>query len=177
MSKYSAPNVRYSPWEEAEPETWYCARHSATPQIRSKRWFLAREMSRPHLTRVQARNCFLANQFATPGMGSVMARRWFQGGGQLLVFLTGFGICCVGFVRVCGEAYRNFRDGTDLGTPSAKLMLLGIGIAFVAWVWALFTSLSLRRQAATDELQAMDAVETNSTPATPEPPVGPPPVP
>jgi hypothetical protein len=106
---------------------------------------------RPPLTRVRARNCYLANQFATPGLGSIMGGRWLVGIGQVTVAVVGVVVAFVGFARECQDLIRMIHDEPPTGAPAARIMLLGTAIFALAWLWALVTSRSLRREAETNE--------------------------
>lgn len=110
--------------------------------------------SSPHapLSPARARNYALMNQFATPGLGSLMARRFVAGTGQLVVFLAGFGLFVAWFVDEMRQFYGLMFGG---GEPQIRFSLLwaGVGLAALAWLWALVTSLSLLREAKRNRLQ------------------------
>ncbi len=97
------------------------------------------------LSRSTARNFALINQLATPGLGSLLAGRRLAGAGQLLLAVAGFGLVLAWFVAVLLQVYNDIE-----GQPQTKSMAwLGAtgAITFAAaWVWALFTSLSLVRE-------------------------------
>jgi hypothetical protein len=103
-----------------------------------------RRPSRP-LSRSAARNFALLNQLATPGLGSLLAGRRLAGAGQLFLAVAGFGLVLAWFVAVLLQVYNDIE-----GQPQTKSMAwLGEtgAITFAAaWVWALFTSLSLLRE-------------------------------
>jgi len=92
------------------------------------------------------------NQFATPGLGSLMARRFVSGAGQLAVFLAGFGLFAAWFVDEMRQFYGLMFSG---GEPQIRYPLLwaGAGLAVLAWLWALATSVSLLREAKRNRLQ------------------------
>jgi hypothetical protein len=102
------------------------------------------------LTRSAARNYALINQLGTPGLGSVLAGRWLMGSGQLLLFLAGFGMFVAWFVLFCIEAYRQIKGGPEAKSV-AWLGEVGALTCAVAWLWTLFTSLSLLREARANE--------------------------
>lgn len=99
------------------------------------------------VNRTTARNALLLNQFATPGLGSLLAHRWVEGVGQLLVACAGFLMFLGWFVRTLIQYYSLMTGGTP-PPPSYKLAVAGTATFLVAWVWSLFTSLSLLREAA-----------------------------
>lgn len=97
------------------------------------------------LSRSNARNCFLINQLATPGLGSVMGRRFLAGACQLLLAVTGFVLL---LVWMCQFFY--YRIMQAAGEPVTSKPIGRIGewglICFgAAWIWSLFTSISLLR--------------------------------
>jgi hypothetical protein len=98
------------------------------------------------LNRTTARNSFLINQFATPGLGSLMAGRWVEGIGQMVLAVIGSGFVIAWFAGRMSQVYQQLNGET---APSSVAWLGEIGtIVFAAaWLWALFTSLSLLREA------------------------------
>ncbi len=102
------------------------------------------------LTRAKARNAVLMNLLATPGLGSLMARRRMAGTGQLVVFLAGFLLFMSWFARLMIETYREVVNGA---APHSVALLgeLGVGFVAVAWIWSLFTSLSILREGKANE--------------------------
>ena len=98
------------------------------------------------LSRTKARNNALINQLATPGLGSLLAGRYLAGTAQLLLAVTGFGCVVAWFFALMLQLFQQ----TDSETPAKSVAWLGeLGaLLFVlSWVWALFTSLSLLREA------------------------------
>jgi len=101
----------------------------------------------------QARNSALINQLATPGLGSLLARRYVAGSGQLLLALAGFAMVTGWFGALILKMYNEIQGNP----PSKSVAWLGeVGaLAFgLAWLWALFTSLSLIREARGDEKES-----------------------
>ena len=91
-------------------------------------------------------SCVLINQCATPGLGSLLCRRFFSGTGQLLLAVAGF-------VLVLGWMWQFFyrlylrQSGDPVPRSSYAWMgKWGLLLFGVAWLWALFTSISLIRQ-------------------------------
>jgi hypothetical protein len=102
------------------------------------------------LSRTTARNSFLVNQLATPGLGSLMAGRYLAGTGQLLFAFVGFGFVVAWFVTLLAQMYRQI----DSDAPPKSVAWLGEAGAVTfaaAWLWSLATSLSLLREARTNE--------------------------
>jgi hypothetical protein len=99
------------------------------------------------LTQSRAIYCFVINQTATPGLGSLLGRRFVVGTFQLLLALAGF-------VLLMGWIGKHFWRSTlqAMGEPVATNSITWMakwGALFfgAAWIWALFTSFSLLRQA------------------------------
>jgi len=109
---------------------------------------------RAPLSPARARNCAILNQFATPGLGSLMARRIVAGAGQLTLAVIGFALFCAWFVDVLRQFYGMINSDAD---PQLHpwLALAGIGTFALAWVWALFTSFSLLREAKRNEREGI----------------------
>ncbi len=99
------------------------------------------------ISRAKARNALLLNQLATPGLGSLVARRWFEGAGQLLLALAGFALILLWFAREMAQLYDRL-NGTGETRPSGSTILGGTVLFSLAWLWSLFTSLSLLRASA-----------------------------
>jgi hypothetical protein len=93
----------------------------------------------------------LLNLFATPGLGSLLARRWVAGTGQLVLFLAGFVLFLVWFVKMMKDYYGLMFDAHEEPDMNAYLWYLkaGVLLAVAAWLWALVTSLQLLHAAKT----------------------------
>lgn len=102
--------------------------------------------TRKLLTPATARNAALLNQCATPGLGSLIAGRILVGLGQLAVALTGFGFFVFWFIAEMHQFY-SLMDGNTEVKPIGWIALTGVGIFGAAWLWSLFTSISLMREA------------------------------
>ncbi|HVU28564.1 MAG TPA: 4a-hydroxytetrahydrobiopterin dehydratase [Verrucomicrobiae bacterium] len=106
-------------------------------------------------SRTTARNAAIVNQLATPGLGSLMARRWLEGIGQLILFLTGFVIFIIWFVKQMVQYYGQITG--NVPTQSIGWILeTGATICAIAWLWAAVTSFSLIRAASNDRLKALE---------------------
>lgn len=96
--------------------------------------------------RTKARNAALINQLATPGLGSLLAGRRWSGTGQLLLAVAGFCLVVAWFGMLMWNLYHVFDTGQE-GKSVAWVGELGAALFALAWIWSLFTSLSLLRQA------------------------------
>ena len=104
--------------------------------------------SRRPLTPASARNYALLNQLATPGLGSLLGGRWLAGSGQLILALAGFCLIIAWFVKVMLLFYQQIESNANPAPGSvAWLGESGAATFAVAWIWSLFTSLSLLREA------------------------------
>jgi len=110
-------------------------------------------------SRVKARNAALMNQLATPGLGSLMARRWIAGTGQLLLALAGFGLVMVWFGEEMIQFYGQI-SGNVVVHPVGKILLAGAILFSLAWLWSLFTSFSLLREASQVSLESLESFAT-----------------
>ena|SRR5579859_1656469 len=105
------------------------------------------------LNATAARNSFLINQLATPGLGSLMAGRWAAGIGQIILAVAGFGLIVAWFFLVMSQFYHAFKGDEPSGNSVAGFGEAGALLFAAAWLWALFTSLSLMREARENEAQ------------------------
>lgn len=79
-----------------------------------------------------------------------MARRYVAGVGQLLLALIGAGLLIAWFLALMSQIYRQI-NGDENPKSAAWLGEAGAVFFAAAWVWALFTSLSLLREAQANE--------------------------
>jgi len=89
----------------------------------------------------------LINQFATPGLGSLLVRRIVSGTLQLLLAVAGFVLLVYWIVHffynmAMKQADEPISPG-NFGWTGAWGALLFAG----SWIWSLFTSISVLRQA------------------------------
>jgi hypothetical protein len=110
------------------------------------------------LSRARIWTCILTNQLATPGLGSLMARRVWAGTGQLLLALAGFVLLVGWMFELCHRVYLQ-----QLGEPvprdsSGWMWKWGLLFFGASWLWSLVTSISLWRQAKSDERAEPKAV-------------------
>lgn len=106
--------------------------------------------------RARARNATLINLLATPGLGSLMAGRVVAGILQLFLAVAGFAFVVVWFWVTMKNYYgQMFGEGVVHHSGPLSILIFG-GVSFaMAWIWSLFTSLSLMRQAKTEEANAL----------------------
>ncbi len=102
------------------------------------------------LSRSAARNAALLNQCATPGLGSLLAGRRAAGVGQLLLAIAGFGLVIGWFVLLALQIYDELINDAQ---PKSVAWLgeAGAAVFGAAWLWSLFTSLSLWREGRSHE--------------------------
>jgi hypothetical protein len=114
------------------------------------------------ITASRAMGCLATNLFVAPGLGSLFARRYGVGIGQFLLALAGFLFFFAWFVDVMRQFYAQIESAE---TPHLHhwLAVTGLAIFFIAWIWALCTSVALLREARRREREAL----LNPTDATP----------
>lgn len=105
--------------------------------------------------RTTVRNATLLNLLATPGLGTLAARRWLEGGAQLLLAVTGFGLVCLWFVREMVPYYGQMFSDTPPPVGGFKMLGLGAALFALAWCWSLVTSLRLSRLVSQQEVAAL----------------------
>lgn len=103
------------------------------------------------LDRAKAVNCLILNQLATPGLGSWLGGRKVAACGQLLLAGTGFSLVVLWFTRLLIDLVHQVNGRAVAGGFHRKLGASGGALFLLAWLWALFTSLSLLRQARRNE--------------------------
>ncbi len=114
------------------------------------------------LTRVRAWTCVLVNQLATPGLGSLWGGRKLAAAGQLCLAFAGFFFFLAWMFEYLRRDILTAMDESPPAGDPAWMARGGIVCFGAAWVWALFTSVSLLRQAGREE---------PSTPARVPPPL------
>jgi 4a-hydroxytetrahydrobiopterin dehydratase len=107
------------------------------------------------LSRAKARNAALLNLLATPGLGSLVAGRRLAGAGQLVLSVVGFALFMVWFVKEMTQFYGQI-SGDVAVRPIGYLLITGLVLFGVAWLWSAVTSLSLVREAAAGRKQAIE---------------------
>jgi len=99
------------------------------------------------ISQAKAKNVLLLNLFATPGLGSLLVKRWIAGTGQLVLFLAGFGLFTVWFVKMMKDYYGLISNAQEEPNTHGYLWMLeaGLLLAVAAWLWSLVTSLQVLR--------------------------------
>ncbi|MCX6886930.1 MAG: hypothetical protein NTX27_18035 [Verrucomicrobia bacterium] len=100
------------------------------------------------LSRTKARTCAVLNLLATPGLGSLLGRKRVEGVFQLLLAVAGFLLIVAWFLTTLFRFYQlmDLHANVPPNSP-AWLGLWGAALFLVAWVWSLFTSISIWRGA------------------------------
>jgi 4a-hydroxytetrahydrobiopterin dehydratase len=111
------------------------------------------------ISRVKARNAMWLNQLATPGLGSLMARRWIAGGGQLVLSGAGFALVMVWFGKMMIQFYGQISGNVEVH-PIGRILLAGVILFALAWLWSLWTSFSLLREASQVSLESLESFTT-----------------
>jgi len=111
------------------------------------------------ISRVKARNAMWLNQLATPGLGSLMGRRWLAGGGQLLLSGGGFLLVMVWFGKEMIQFYGQISGNVEVH-PIGRILLAGVILFALAWLWSLWTSFSLLREASQVSLESLESFTT-----------------
>ena len=101
----------------------------------------------PPLSIVRAWTFLGINLFATPGLGSWMGGRKTAGGGQLFFSVSGFLLITTWMLKMFLGAMSAETSETDAPPVPAWWWHWGVVLFGIAWLWSLFTSLSLVRQA------------------------------
>ena len=111
------------------------------------------------ISRVKARNAMWLNQLATPGLGSLMGRRWLAGGGQLLLSGGGFLLVMVWFGKEMIQFYGQISGNVEVH-PIGRILLAGVILFALAWLWSLWTSFSLLREASQVSMESLESFTT-----------------
>jgi 4a-hydroxytetrahydrobiopterin dehydratase len=109
------------------------------------------------LSRKRIISCVLLNLLGTPGLGSIMARRWVAGAGQLLLSVVGFILILVWFYKLVIVQFYGQMNGAVVTQPVGQIGLTGAILFMAAWVWTLFTSISLLRNASQHRLESLES--------------------
>ena len=101
-------------------------------------------------SRVSGGNVLVLNLATTPGLGSFLAGRRGVGSLQMLMAVIGFVVLILWFWDLARQFWDLLQSGDSAMQPG--LRQLGIGGAFFggAWLWSLWTSISILRQARRD---------------------------
>ena len=107
------------------------------------------------LSRATAKNATFLNLLATPGLGSLLGRRWFAGGGQLVLAIAGFTLVVAWFFKEMVPYYGLMFSDEPPHLPGLKLFVAGAILFAIAWAWSAVTSLSLLREAAANTTRSL----------------------
>lgn len=106
-------------------------------------------VTRKPVSRAKAKNAALLNLLATPGLGSLLCRRWIEGIGQLLLAIAGCVFFIVWILKIL-HVYYGLMFSNEQMQPVGRLAWTGAILFALSWIWSVFTSVSLLREA-TDE--------------------------
>ena len=125
--------------------------------------------NRKPVSRAAARNAALVNLLATPGLGSLMAGRWIAGIGQLALAVAGFVMVVVWFFEVMIQYYGQI-SGDVQSHPVGWIGVTGLVLFGAAWLWSLFTSVSLLLESKAGEANASKPVPPRMADMSGQPP-------
>lgn len=91
----------------------------------------------------KVRSHLAANLLVLPGLGTISAGRRI-GWVQAAIAATGMGLSLFWFQSFLVQWLQTLEFPFD-GGPMFKYGLIGVGLFFIAWTWALCSSLALRR--------------------------------
>lgn len=92
--------------------------------------------------------CLVTNMVGVPGLGTLMARRW-EAAPQLALAIVG-GVLMTWWLVAFAIAELRTMTIPPPGGPDIGLVLWGIGLFGLAWLWALVSGVALVRAARHD---------------------------
>ena len=113
--------------------------------------------------RVSGRNALVLNLATTPGLGSFLAGRRAVGIVQMLVAVSGFVVLMLWFWDMARQFWSLLQSGDGAVQPDLRQLVVGGGLFGGAWLWSLWTSISILRQSKRDSSSA-SAFGTSSPP-------------
>ena len=113
--------------------------------------------------RVSGRNALVLNLATTPGLGSFLAGRRAVGIVQMLVAISGFVVLMLWFWDLARQFWSLLQSGDGAVQPDLRQLVVGGGLFGGAWLWSLWTSISILRQSKRDSSSA-SAFGTSSPP-------------
>ena len=113
--------------------------------------------------RVSGRNALVLNLATTPGLGSFLAGRRAVGIVQMLVAVSGFVVLMLWFWDLARQFWSLLQSGDGAVQPDLRQLVVGGGLFGGAWLWSLWTSISILRQSKRDSSSA-SAFGTSSPP-------------
>ncbi len=97
-------------------------------------------------SRVSGGNVLVLNLATTPGLGSFLAGRRWVGSLQMLMAVSGFVVLILWFWDLARQFWEVLQSGGTAVHPDLRQLASG-GILFGgAWLWSLWTSISILRQ-------------------------------
>jgi hypothetical protein len=115
--------------------------------------------------RAAARNALVLNLATTPGLGSFLAGRRAVGLVQMLMAVSGFVVLMLWFWDLARQFWSLLQSGDGAVQPDLRQLMVG-GVLFGgAWLWSLWTSISILRQ-------SKDGIPSISVPGPTSPPRG-----
>ncbi len=101
-------------------------------------------------SRVSGGNVLVLNLATTPGLGSFLAGRRGVGSLQMIMAVAGFLMLILWFWDLARQFWELLQSGDTAVRPDLRQLAVG-GIFFGgAWLWSLWTSISILRQARRD---------------------------
>ena len=114
---------------------------------------------------VSGGNALILNLATTPGLGSFLAGRRWVGSMQMLMAVSGFGVLMLWFWDLARQFWDLLQSNDTVVHPDTRQLMAG-GILFGgAWLWSLWTSISILRQ-------SKDGAPSTSVPGPTSPPRG-----
>ena len=99
---------------------------------------------------VSGRNALVLNLATTPGLGSFLAGRRAVGIVQMLVAVSGFVVLMLWFWDLARQFWSLLQSGDGAVQPDLRQLVVGGGLFGGAWLWSLWTSISILRQSKRD---------------------------
>ncbi|MBM3902594.1 MAG: hypothetical protein FJ379_10990 [Verrucomicrobia bacterium] len=100
--------------------------------------------------RVSGWNVLVLNLATTPGLGSFLAGRRWAGSLQMLVAVSGFGVLILWFWDLARQFWDLLQSGDTVVRSDFRQLGIGGALFGGAWLWSLWTSISILRQARRD---------------------------
>ena len=115
--------------------------------------------------RVSGRNALVLNLATTPGLGSFLAGRRAVGLVQMLMAVSGFVVLMLWFWDLARQFWGLLQSGDGAVRSDSRQLLVGSVLFCGAWLWSLWTSISILRQ-------SKDGAPSTSVPGPTSPPRG-----
>ena len=95
---------------------------------------------------VSGGNALILNLATTPGLGSFLAGRRWVGSMQMLMAVSGFVVLMLWFWDLARQFWSLLQSGDGAVQPDLRQLVVGGGLFGGAWLWSLWTSISILRQ-------------------------------